>query len=705
MQPTVIQSSGTMTDTQSRSSSRTPLLDTDTGEIPSDGCHSPMAVDHAKTSTKLINSSSSRNSSITFSIAKIMESLPSNKKSSNHLHQKASKGESINNSTGGTLRNERKPIEFIRKTVKQATSSSSSMEGPEDDDVEGKLPPTRPPMASTKFGPVCEDQDKLDSAFRKYIPSHVSLSEANFRSYTERMITSDLLRQYPFLYYPSSASSHYLSSGGPGIHPNSFSPSSLYAAAACLSASKPPQSVPPTPAYLRQFSLQHSNSNHHLPSSNNHHNHHHPSNNNNVSGGGSCNMKQKILLNESSLLLGRKGSSSSSSSHHHNHHHANSTSYHHHPGLLPPSPLSPVKLIGSRVSPTRQNHHHESSSSTLLLSPPSTEVKVGMKFGKDGISLLTTSPMSSSKSVMSSKSPSKDSDESMSGYSGGGGGGHGSGSNHPLSSPNSGRDAKGKSFTCLECGKVFNAHYNLTRHMPVHTGARPFICKVCGKGFRQASTLCRHKIIHTSEKPHKCQTCGKAFNRSSTLNTHIRIHDGYKPFVCEYCGKGFHQKGNYKNHKLTHSGEKAFKCTICNKAFHQIYNLTFHMHTHNDKKPFTCKTCGKGFCRNFDLKKHMRKLHEGPGNNGNRRSKSSSPSPGLSDRGGGVLTTSGSSTSTRQPLAIPNSYHSLGSSSRPSPSPDNFPFASAILPKTPVNPIVHPGLSHRATDYFFQSFI
>lgn len=169
---------------------------------------------------------------------------------------------------------------------------------------------------------------------------------------------------------------------------------------------------------------------------------------------------------------------------------------------------------------------------------------------------------------------------------------------------------KQKSFECGECGKVFNAHYNLTRHMPVHTGARPFVCKICGKGFRQASTLCRHKIIHTSEKPHKCHTCGKAFNRSSTLNTHARIHAGYKPFVCEFCGKGFHQKGNYKNHKLTHSGEKAYKCSICSKAFHQIYNLTFHMHTHNDKKPFTCRVCGKGFCRNFDLKKHMRKLHE-----------------------------------------------------------------------------------------------
>uniref|UniRef100_A0A8B9INY3 FEZ family zinc finger 2 n=1 Tax=Anser cygnoides TaxID=8845 RepID=A0A8B9INY3_ANSCY len=104
-------------------------------------------------------------------------------------------------------------------------------------------------------------------------------------------------------------------------------------------------------------------------------------------------------------------------------------------------------------------------------------------------------------------------------------------------------EGKPKNFTCEVCGKVFNAHYNLTRHMPVHTGARPFVCKVCGKGFRQASTLCRHKIIHTQEKPHKCNQCGKAFNRSSTLNTHIRIHAGYKPFVCEFCGKGFHQKG------------------------------------------------------------------------------------------------------------------------------------------------------------------
>lgn len=95
---------------------------------------------------------------------------------------------------------------------------------------------------------------------------------------------------------------------------------------------------------------------------------------------------------------------------------------------------------------------------------------------------------------------------------------------------NSDSNQQVKIFHCPVCAKIFNAHYNLTRHMPVHTGDRPFICKVCKKGFRQASTLCRHKIIHTNAKPHKCHICSKAFNRSSTLNTHMRIHNGFKPW-------------------------------------------------------------------------------------------------------------------------------------------------------------------------------
>ncbi|KAK7081717.1 hypothetical protein SK128_022114 [Halocaridina rubra] len=280
---------------------------------------------------------------------------------------------------------------------------------------------------------------------------------------------------------------------------------------------------------------------------------------------------------------------------------------------------------------------------------------------------------------------------------GGGGGGASAGGGGGVGGVANGGKPQ-KTFTCPECGKIFNAHYNLTRHMPVHTGARPFVCKVCGKGFRQASTLCRHKIIHTSEKPHKCQTCGKAFNRSSTLNTHVRIHQGYKPYVCEFCGKGFHQKGNYKNHKLTHSGEKAYKCHVCNKAFHQIYNLTFHMHTHNDKKPFQCSICGKGFCRNFDLKKHMRKLHDNA-----HYASSPSTSPGAE----GAITNSSQSLQ-RQFSVLPSliggtapntsTMATLGSLSHPPPAmpaaiPAHFmnPFliAPPTLPVSTAGPFLH----------------
>ncbi|KAF5401533.1 hypothetical protein PHET_05025 [Paragonimus heterotremus] len=54
----------------------------------------------------------------------------------------------------------------------------------------------------------------------------------------------------------------------------------------------------------------------------------------------------------------------------------------------------------------------------------------------------------------------------------------------------------GKTYACPECGKVFTAHYNLTRHMPIHTGARPFICK----GFCRNFDLKKHmRKLHSDD--------------------------------------------------------------------------------------------------------------------------------------------------------------------------------------------------------------
>lgn len=66
--------------------------------------------------------------------------------------------------------------------------------------------------------------------------------------------------------------------------------------------------------------------------------------------------------------------------------------------------------------------------------------------------------------------------------------------NSVLPSPTS-RDStastKQKTFACQECGKVFNAHYNLTRHMPVHTGESNnlFICML------DSGSLFKNKLL------------------------------------------------------------------------------------------------------------------------------------------------------------------------------------------------------------------
>ena len=55
-------------------------------------------------------------------------------------------------------------------------------------------------------------------------------------------------------------------------------------------------------------------------------------------------------------------------------------------------------------------------------------------------------------------------------------------------------DRTAKQISCPVCSKTFNAHYNLTRHMPVHTGARPFVCKVPASTFIHARHLVKVSV-------------------------------------------------------------------------------------------------------------------------------------------------------------------------------------------------------------------
>ena len=73
-------------------------------------------------------------------------------------------------------------------------------------------------------------------------------------------------------------------------------------------------------------------------------------------------------------------------------------------------------------------------------------------------------------------------------------------------SPNSNKQ---RTYPCTECGKVFNAHYNLTRHMPVHTGKILFI-------FYIVTEMVLHRVMYCRSATFRLQGLWQGI--SSSLN-------------------------------------------------------------------------------------------------------------------------------------------------------------------------------------------
>lgn len=135
---------------------------------------------------------------------------------------------------------------------------------------------------------------------------------------------------------------------------------------------------------------------------------------------------------------------------------------------------------------------------------------------------------------------------------------------------------------CVFCNKEFKKTYSLSRHLQLHTGAKPYECQICGYGFIQKTDLQRHLATHVDELNFTCDVPG--------------------------CGKMFRTKRSVRSHQtLVHCNSGAFPCPRCGKVFKTSSSLRIHLRKFHDKDyDYRCDYCGRGFPEKRQLHSHFR---------------------------------------------------------------------------------------------------
>ncbi|CAI5439921.1 unnamed protein product [Caenorhabditis angaria] len=118
-------------------------------------------------------------------------------------------------------------------------------------------------------------------------------------------------------------------------------------------------------------------------------------------------------------------------------------------------------------------------------------------------------------------------------------------------------------YTCQLCGQAFAVHDRLAKHI--------------ASRHRQRSCT-----LDDASKIHKCGQCSKSFSRSDMLTRHMRLHTGAKPYSCPTCAQVFSRSDHLSTHLRTHTGEKPYACPLCNYSASRRDMISRHMRTHSD---------------------------------------------------------------------------------------------------------------------------
>ncbi|KAF3852398.1 hypothetical protein F7725_005753 [Dissostichus mawsoni] len=165
--------------------------------------------------------------------------------------------------------------------------------------------------------------------------------------------------------------------------------------------------------------------------------------------------------------------------------------------------------------------------------------------------------------------------------------------------------AKPRSLTCGDCGKVFGRMYHLKRHIVTHRKASNgdiYTCPDCQKDFAFPEDLNKHLEIHLKENNGTCPKCDETFSSPEELEAHMGVHE--KSYACSTCGKKFKVEYALKKHEQGHQDEQ-FYCSLCRKHFIKLSHYKRHMTVH-DRRESRCPHCDSIFLQLTAFKYHLR---------------------------------------------------------------------------------------------------
>ncbi|XP_061725823.1 zinc finger protein 615-like isoform X10 [Cydia pomonella] len=167
-------------------------------------------------------------------------------------------------------------------------------------------------------------------------------------------------------------------------------------------------------------------------------------------------------------------------------------------------------------------------------------------------------------------------------------------------------------FTCLTCGRTYNAKHRFTqhyKHIHMKLKNKTFPCKICGIQLFPHRRYAHLETAHGRPAP-TCNICGRKFTAPHLVLHHQRqTHMGERNHKCDICSKTFFNKAYLKKHQITHSDVRDYACDVCGKKFRWKKNLASHMDMHNDLRRFVCPHCGDAFVQHSSLAWHVTKRH------------------------------------------------------------------------------------------------